>query len=988
MSGKITEIKKKIGNLQEFVNEIAAMYGNTDAYRFIVNDNVISRTYLELQRDVMGLASYLVNQGFSRNHIAILGGTSYQWIVTFLGVANSNNIVIPLDKMLPKEEILNLLVMGDVEYVFVSEEYKSYIGDIKEAQNQVKEVYCFEDGTFSYMLATAPVTLPKIDSEALTEILFTSGTTGTSKGVMLSQKNIVCNINSIAQMDFTSNVKTDYIVLSVLPVHHTFELTVDNLGVLFCGATICINDKLENIVANIQRFKPAVILVVPAIAEVFYKKVREAMANKATKKKIAQGMKLNHTLLKLNIHNTRKIFKSLLERFGGNLTNIIVGGAALRPEIPELFAEFGIEVFQGYGLTECAPLVSANYPTRNRVGSVGLPVDYMQVKSDNGEILVKGDGVMLGYYKNQAATEEVIQDGWFRTGDLGYQDMDGYLYITGRSKNLIILGNGKNIYPEELEEHLLQIENVKDAMVYEENGKICALIQPILKTDEIRRNIQKEIRMINDKMPTYKRITGIDYRYQDFPKTTTLKTKRQEIMAWLEERKDKNQTEYVAPVTEEQLRIAEAFQNALSQNRVGIKDDFFELGGDSLTAMEAALILGIQVQDIYDHPTIERLEEALKRHENDTNRENYVDVNELIKHNSNLEIENKENQYILLTGATGFFGAHILRELLRRHVNVVCLVRNVDKLRPTLKEYFPKEYEYFNYKTVKGDVELEHFGLSEDKYETLTKRVDMVIHTAANVHHAGNYEDFERTNVLGTKNVIDFCKDADAILQHTSTASVNGAGTVKQTNPNEIFDEFKLDIGQQYTQNVYIHSKYKAEELVLLAREEGLKANIFRIGNLTWRMSDGKFQKNADDSGFLGRFRGFLKVGMYSKEIAQYPVDFTAVDECADAYVRLAMHNHVNNIYNMYNPHLLRIEDISNKLLVKTKLVTKEVFELALKKQIQTKEVAVLSFYNAIASTSYNIKMNNDFTVKELKKLGFEWSKISLKYLAYIKTII
>lgn len=981
-------MKKKIGNLQEFVNEIATMYGNKDAYRYIVNDTVVSRTYSDLQKDVDGLASYLVNQGFSRKHIAILGGTSYEWIVTFLAVTNSNNVVIPLDKMLPKEEILNLLVMGDVEYIFVSSEFRAFIEDVKEADNQVEQIVCFDDADYACMLATEPVVLPKIDVESLTEILFTSGTTGTSKGVMLCQKNIVCNINSIAQMNYTRNVKAESIVLSVLPVHHTFELTVDNLGVLYCGATICINDKLENIVTNLQRFKPAVILVVPAIAEVFYKKVREAMTSKANKKKIAQGMKLNHTLLKMKINNTRKIFKSLLDRFGGNLTNIIVGGAALRPEIPELFAEFGIEVFQGYGLTECAPLVAANYPGTNCVGSVGKPVDYMQVKIDNGEILVKGDGVMLGYYKNEEATAEVLQDGWFRTGDLGYQDINGFLYITGRSKNLIILGNGKNIYPEELEEHLLQLENVKDAMVYEEHGKICALLQPIVKSDDLRHEIKKQIRELNDSMPTYKRITGIEYRYQDFPKTTTMKTKRRELMEWLANRKDKKQTEYIAPVTAEQLRIAEAFQTALSQNRVGIKDDFFEIGGDSLTAMEAAMILGIHAQEIYDYPTIEKLEEALKRQENDSNRENYVDVNELIKHNNNLEIESKKPQYVLLTGATGFFGAHILRELLKRHVNVVCLVRNADKLKPTLREYFPKEYEYFNYKIVKGDVELEHFGLSDDKYELLTERVDMVIHTAANVHHAGNYADFERTNVLGTKHVIDFCKDANAILQHTSTASVNGAGTVKQTNPSAVFDEFNLDIGQQFKQNVYIHSKYKAEELVLLAREEGLKANIYRIGNLTWRMSDGKFQKNAEDSGFLGRFRGFLKVGMYSKEIAQYPIDFTAVDECADAYVRLALHNRVNNIYNMYNPHLLRIEEISNKMLVKTKLVTKEVFELALKKQMQHKEVAVLSFYNAIASSSDNIKTNNDFTVKELKKLGFTWSKISLKYLAYIRTII
>jgi nucleoside-diphosphate-sugar epimerase len=241
--------------------------------------------------------------------------------------------------------------------------------------------------------------------------------------------------------------------------------------------------------------------------------------------------------------------------------------------------------------------------------------------------------------------------------------------------------------------------------------------------------------------------------------------------------------------------------------------------------------------------------------------------------------------------------------------------------------------------------------------------------------------------VLGTQNVIDFCKAADAVLHHTSTASVHGAGTVEQTHPDALFDEFCLDVGQNYTQNVYIHSKYKAEERVLIAREAGLRANIYRIGNLTWRNSDGKFQRNAQDNGFLGRCRGLLKVGMYSPEIAEYPIDFTAVDECADAYVRLVLNDRVNNVYNLYNPHLFSIEMIGKKFFVGIKQVSREKFEKTLRESITDKEVAVLSFYSSIASSSKNIPMNNEFTVHELKKLGFKWSKIGIRYLSYMKKI-
>ena len=981
---------KQLTNLQEFVSEVSRVYGDRDAYRYIVDERLIKKSFKDLENDTNSIASWFINNGWRGKHIAIIGSTSYRWVITFLGVACSANVVIPIDRMLPDADILNLLVMGDADVVFVSKEYDYLIPKIKEAQNRVIDVISFSGERFRGIRRTEHVQLPEIDPDALAEILFTSGTTGVSKGVMLTQRNIVSNINDIHRMDYARNLKCDAVVMSVLPIHHTFELSVDNLGVLYCGATVCINDKIENIVANLNKFKPSVILIVPTIAEIFYKKVMESISTGKNKRKIAFAKKLSKICLFFDLDLRRPIFKSLLQRFGGNLTNVIVGGAALRSEVANAFKEFGINMYQGYGMTECAPLISANYPSKNRIGSVGKPVSYMEVKIDNGEILVKGPGVMKGYYKNPEATaESFTSDGFLRTGDLGHFDKDGYLYITGRSKNLIILDNGKNVYPEELESDIAVIDGIKDVLVYENKGKICAAILPTNPKDkELCKNIKLQIKEINASLPSYKRIVSIAFIAKEFPKTTTLKIKRKEAITMVKELVVKKTVEYVEPTTREQKQIISAFESILDVNRMGIKDDFFDMGGDSLAAFEVAAILGIQAQELYENPTAEQLEKVLLSAKEAAEAEEMsgADVNALIQNNANVTHDHKP-KCVLLTGATGYLGSHILRELMKKKVDVVCLVRNAEKLDSTLKYYFPREHVYFRYETVKGDITYERFGLSEEEYNALASKVDTVIHTAANVSHAGYYADFERTNVFGTQNVIDFCKLSGSVLHHTSTASVHGSGTVEQRDPNTLFDEFKLNIGQKYLQNVYIHSKYKAEERVLLAREEGLLANIYRIGNLTWRISDGKFQKNAQDNGFLGRCRGLLKVKMYSKELAEYPIDFTPVDECADAYVRLVFGDKVNNVYHLYNPHMFTVDKIGKQFFSNIKMVPRERLEKRLKESITDKDVAVFSFYNSIASSSRNVPMSNEFTVNELKTLGFKWTKIGLKYLSRMNKI-
>ena len=884
---------------------------------------------------------------------------------------------------------MNILNMGDVDVVFASKEFEHLLQTIEQNEKQNIRVIRFAGEEYQNILGTELASLQESDPEGLAEILFTSGTTGVSKGVMLSQKNICANLMEYYRMNILANIHAEPVAMSVLPIHHTYELTIGHLGMLYRGITICINDRLENIVANLNRFKPAIILVVPTIAEAFYKKIMDGISSGKNKRKIAMAKKISRIASALGIDVRRKLYKSLLDKFGGNLTSIVVGGAALRLEVAQTFEEFGVNMYQGYGLTECAPLVSSNCPKENRLGSVGKPIACMTAKIEQEEILVKGDCVMLGYYKNPEATAEVIsEDGWFHTGDLGYLDEDGYLYITGRSKNLIILANGKNIYPEELESQLMTIDGVKDVMVYDRDGKICAAFHPTdINDKDVIDHIKTSLNKVNAELPSYKKIVAYDFIAREFPKTTTLKIKRKEARQMIDEIIEKNAAEHIPPTTAMQKKIVAAFEEVLGRTGIGIQDDFFDIGGDSLGAVETSIILDIQVQDLYMYPTAELLEKHLSASQEAMASENdIVDVNELILQNADQNFP-AEPKCVLLTGATGFLGSHILRELSLKNVTIVCLVRDYFKLKRVLEYYFSKEKNCLTYVTVEGDIEKPRFGLTDEVYAKLVSEVDMVIHTAANVSHAGHYEDFERTNVIGTQNVIDFCKEAGAVLQHTSTASISGSGTVEQTCSDAKFDEFCLNIGQKYTQNVYIHSKYKAEELVLLARSEGLKANIFRIGNLTWRMSDGKFQKNAKDNGFVQRTRGLLKVGVYGDSLADYPIDFTPVDECAAAYVALCFGKKVNNIYHLYNPHTYSLEALSCKLLCRIKETAQPEFEKVLRAQMDNSDVAVLAFYNSIASVSKNIPINSEFTVNELQKLGFRWSKAGLQYLLYMKKI-
>lgn len=961
--------------LKNYVDSIS-QYEDKIAYRFLSYGNVTEKTYRALTDDSRKIASWFVKNGIKGKHIAILGSASYDWITSYLGITSSGNVAVPLDKMLPTEEIQNLIRMGDVDLLFISPEFSEKSDEYMASSEKLTEIIPFESKRFREIRKTEISELPEIDEDALAELIFTSGTTGTGKGVMLSHKNITSNVENIIPCGF--NKQTPAIVMSVLPIHHTFELTVNNLGVLYAGATICINDSLENIIKNMQLFKPTLMLVVPMMADLFAKKIKDALSDPVQSKKFNVGLGLCKGLKKVGINAEHQIFAQIHKKFGGQMKRLLVGGAPLRDETAEILQKIGLEVYQGYGMTEVSPVISTNSPDfGNKIGSVGKLIQGTEARIQDGEIQVKSPSVMLGYYKNPEATAEAFDDGWLRTGDLGYIDDEGFIFITGRKKNLIILDNGKNIYPEELEEHLNEIECIKESMVYQHKGKICAMVQLVSTTE--KETAKEAIRELNGKMPTYKKISGITFRTKDFPKTTTLKIKRNEVMKEIIAGEQKKH-EYKPPRNEEERQICEIYERVLGKTGIGITDDFFESGGDSLCALEAAAELGIQAQDIYDYPTPAKLADSLSRTAK-FDEDRVPNINELIAQTTSESVSERPKR-VLLTGATGYLGAHILRELLVNKIEVVCLVRSPQKLTAMLKYYFPAEYNVMSYKVVIGNIEYENLGLEKSTYDKLCANIDTVIHTAANVHHTGRYEEFERSNVIGTQNVIAFCQKSGAFLHHTSTASVSGAGTVKQDSPSMVLTEDVLDIGQHYTDNVYIRSKYRAEEKVILARQNGLRANIYRIGNLTWRSKDGVFQKNSDDNGFLSRCRGIMKVGAYYSELDVFPIDFTAVDLCAEAYVKLVLCGDENHIYHMVNPNMVFIRNLSKKL--RCTLVPKPIFEKRMMEKRTDKDVAVLSFYNAIASVSDNIELSCDYTVNKLKELGFKWPKIKLTYLRYM----
>ena len=568
---KIPVLKLKYSkpeSLRSVLRESAEKFSDKVTYKYFVSPNEVAEmTYAQLYETFNNLGTSIIAKDLRKTKIAILSENRPEWIISYSAIISCGSVVIPLDKELLPAQIENFLKYSEVSAVFCSSKYAEKL--VGMDLPTLRCIIDFDNGTYEDSRCTSYADMIeegarliaegncnfftcKYDSSKMSALLFTSGTTGTSKGVMLSEENILTALNAATNM---IDIKSDNVLLSVLPMHHTYETTAGQLTALRLGVTICINNSLKYVMRNMKRFQPTLMVVVPLYITTIKKKISDEIKNKKKEKTVELGVKATKVLRKVGLDARGMVFSEILSALGGKLKTIICGGAATDPEAIKWFENIGINVYQGYGITECSPLVAVNPLVNVHYDSVGLPILGSKVKiisedketeidlpnGEIGEIVVKGGHVMLGYYNDEAATKAAFtEDGYFRTGDYGYMDDDGYLYITGRKKNIIILDNGKNVYPEEIEEYLERVETIKESVVIgreNANGEvvITALIHPDFdqfkdcSEEQIVDAMRAEVAKINKFLPTFKQIRNIELKKNEFEKTTTKKIIRYKL---------------------------------------------------------------------------------------------------------------------------------------------------------------------------------------------------------------------------------------------------------------------------------------------------------------------------------------------------------------------------------------------------------------------------------------------------------------------------
>lgn len=559
----------KFANLKEMINLSAQKHGDKPAFRFKTDKPGEFRniTFNEFLSDINALGTKLINMGLSDKRIAIISDNRYEWALAYMAIACGTGVVVPLDKMLPANELEALIIRSGVEAIFYSSKYDEVMQDIRNRKTTDLRYYISmdlekrENGVYSQKeLVKAGKELiekgnrkfldAKINNEAMGFMLFTSGTTAMSKAVMLSHKNIASNLMDIAKV---LNLDERDTLLSFLPLHHTFECTVGFLYPISRGASIAYCEGIRHIANNIKEYQITAMISVPALYESIYKRLMKNIEKKGKLPEVEKMIKLTNMFSKVGIDIKRVVFKDIIDGLGGKIRLLVNGAAALSPEVEKGFNDLGITTVQGYGLTETSPVISAGTDFEQRIGSVGKVFPSVKLKivdkDENGigEIHVKAPTVMLGYYQNEEATKEVLDKGWFNTGDLGYVDKKGFLFLCGRKKSVIVLKNGKNVFPEEIETVINKIEGVKESFVYgqaEEDDKIdlkvCAKIvydKDLMKEiynveteEEIYDVLWDKIKEINKTMPEYKYVKKIIVTDEELVKTTTQKIKRHEEM--------------------------------------------------------------------------------------------------------------------------------------------------------------------------------------------------------------------------------------------------------------------------------------------------------------------------------------------------------------------------------------------------------------------------------------------------------------------------
>ena len=546
---------ERLESIRDIINNSNNKYKDAIAIQEKKNKKIVSYTYEQLRNDVYALGTKLIDMGLKDKHIAIVGENSYNWIVSYLAIITGVGVAVPLDKELDSEQISKLLEKGDASAVLFSKGFLSSIDEIIE-NSKLEFAACLND-TDKYtdvqtlinegrQLINEGSTVYEdsiVNVNELNVIMFTSGTTGFNKGVMISQNNLLVNIEQSCKA-----FGIYHSTVAVLPFHHIYENVCGMMAPIAIGMNLFINDSLKYLSKNLKLVKPELEIMVPLFLETMEKSIRVELKRMNLEKTFENSIKFSNFLLKFGIDLRRLLFRKVHANFGGKLKAIVCGGAALKPELITFFGDIGITIHNGYGITECTPLISVNLNKKGDHFSVGKIFSSCQVKIDNkneegiGEILVKGPNVMMGYYKDDESNEKSFTNGWFRTGDYGSIDADKNLVICGRKKNLIVLSNGKNVHPEELEGYIYEMmPYVKESLVYiDKNKKGSEVISTYVYLDqdfssgksleELESILKEDLKKVNKKLPSFKKIQHIYIKEEEFEKNSSKKIIRQKFL--------------------------------------------------------------------------------------------------------------------------------------------------------------------------------------------------------------------------------------------------------------------------------------------------------------------------------------------------------------------------------------------------------------------------------------------------------------------------
>lgn len=568
-------------NIRDLMMHACDKHAALDAFIFRRNpkESEVHRTFNEYAEDIKNLGTYILNSKYKGDRIAVVGANSYEWFVSYTAILSTDSVGVPLDRMLPEDELIALLERSRAKVIFYQQKHHAMMVSVAQKQKEgtvkscVEKFVCMypdglgkneslpDDGLFEDMydlIAKGRELREKgddsfmktpIDSENPRIILFTSGTTSMSKGVLLTHRNICSNVYYISQ---TLLVMPGDRAFSILPLHHTFENTCD-FFILSAGGCLCLSDGLRYIVKNLKEWHPEVCISVPLLYENIYSKIEEGIKASGKEKLIDVMIPVTKFLKFLGLDVRRAVFKEIIDNIGGDMRMIVIGGAGIDKRYVDAFTNFGIDFFMGYGLTETSPVISVTNELENVHGSVGRPMVGITVAIDSednsantvGEIITKSDCIMKGYFENEEATKEAIdENGWFHTGDMGYIDKTGSIHITGRVKSMIVLTSGKKAFPEEIEALITEIKGVTEAFVWgaRNNREAVDISAKLLidreiigrelglagkaTDDQISDYLDEQMRIVNHKMPSYKIVHNYVFSETDMIKTTTLKIKR------------------------------------------------------------------------------------------------------------------------------------------------------------------------------------------------------------------------------------------------------------------------------------------------------------------------------------------------------------------------------------------------------------------------------------------------------------------------------